>query len=364
MHPEMLRKIIHIDMDSFFASVEQRDHPELRGKPIAVGGDSERGVVSTASYEARKYGVHSAMSMTKAKSLCKDLIVVHGNYQKYKEVSRQMHEIFHEYTDLVEPISLDEAFLDVTENKPGIELAVDIAREIKQKIHERLQLTASAGVSYNKLLAKIASDWRKPNGLTTIHPDRAQKFIDQLRIEKIWGVGPKTAEAMHHMGIFTGADLRKISQERLTQAFGKMGAIFYQFARGIDERPVIVDYERKSVGCEQTFEKDISSKSALIIELYHTVIELERRLAKSDFKGTTLTLKVKYENFEQHTHSITSDKVLRTKDDILPLAKRLLKDVALGNHYVRLIGLSVSNPPRPESQSKWIELELEFEPWD
>ena len=166
------------------------------------------------------------------------------------------------------------------------------------------------------------------------------------------------------MGIFTGADLRKISQERLTQAFGKMGAIFYQFARGIDERPVIVDYERKSVGCEQTFEKDISSKSALIIELYHTVIELERRLAKSDFKGTTLTLKVKYENFEQHTHSITGDKVLRTKDDILPLAKRLLKDVALGNHYVRLIGLSVSNPPRPESQRKWIELELEFEPWD
>ena len=310
----MLRKIIHIDMDSFFASVEQRDHPELRGKPIAVGGDSERGVVSTASYEARKFGVHSAMSMTKAKSLCKDLIVVHGNYQKYKEVSLQMHEIFHEYTDLVEPISLDEAFLDVTENKPGIELAenkpgielaVDIAREIKQKIHERLQLTASAGVSYNKLLAKIASDWRKPNGLTTIHPDRAQEFIDQLRIEKIWGVDPKTAEAMHHMGIFTGADLRKISQERLTQAFGKMGAIFYQFARGIDERPVIVDYERKSVGCEQTFEKDISSKSALIIELYHTVIELERRLAKSDFKGTTLTLKVKYENFEQHTHSIT-----------------------------------------------------------
>ena len=227
----MQRKIIHIDMDSFFASVEQRDHPELRGKPIAVGGDSERGVVATASYEARKFGVHSAMAMTKAKALCKDLIVVHGNYHIYKEVSRQMHEIFHEYTDLVEPISLDEAFLDVTENKPGIELAVDIAREIKQKIHERLQLTASAGVSYNKLLAKIASDWRKPNGLTTIHPDRALDFIGQLRVEKIWGVGPKTADAMHRMGIFTGADLRKMSQERLTQAFGKMGKLFYQFAR-------------------------------------------------------------------------------------------------------------------------------------
>ena len=359
----MQRKIIHIDMDSFFASVEQRDHPELRGKPIAVGGDSERGVVATASYEARKFGVHSAMAMTKAKALCKDLIVVHGNYHIYKEVSRQMHEIFHEYTDLVEPISLDEAFLDVTENKPGIELAVDIAREIKQKIYERLQLTASAGVSYNKLLAKIASDWRKPNGLTTIHPDRALEFIGQLRVEKIWGVGPKTADSMHRMGIFTGADLRKMSQERLTQAFGKMGKLFYQFARGIDERPITVNYERKSVGCERTFEKDISSKSALTIELYHTVVELERRLAKSDFKGTTLTLKLKYENFEQHTHSLTSNRILRTKDDILPLAKQLLAGATLDSHYIRLMGLSVSNPARHESQ-QWIQLELEFQPWD
>lgn len=360
----MQRKIIHIDMDSFFASVEQRDHPELRGKPIAVGGDSERGVVATASYEARKFGIHSAMSMSRAKTLCKDLIVVQGNHHKYKEVSLQMREIFHEYTDLIEPLSLDEAFLDVTVNKPGIELAVDIALEIKQKIQERLQLTASAGVSYNKLLAKIASDWRKPNGLTTIHPDRAQDFIDQLRVEKIWGVGPKTADTMHKMGIFTGADLRKVSQDRLTQVFGKTGILFYQFARGIDERPVIVDYERKSVGCERTFEKDIRTKTALTIELYHAVLELEERLNRSKFKGTTLTLKLKYENFEQHTHSITSDKILLTKKDILPLAKKLLKDAPLENHYVRLLGLSVSNPVHHESQQKWIELELEFEPWE
>lgn len=360
----MQRKIIHIDMDSFFASVEQRDHPELRGKPIAVGGDSERGVVATASYEARKFGIHSAMSMSRAKTLCKDLIVVQGNHHKYKEVSLQMREIFHEYTDLIEPLSLDEAFLDVTENKPGIELAVNIAQEIKQKIQERLQLTASAGVSYNKLLAKIASDWRKPNGLTTIHPDRAQDFIDQLRVEKIWGVGPKTANTMHKMGIFTGADLRKVSQDRLTQVFGKTGILFYQFARGIDERPVIVDYERKSVGCERTFEKDIRTKTALTIELYHAVLELEERLNRSKFKGTTLTLKLKYENFEQHTHSITSDKILLTKKDILPLAKKLLKDAPLENHYVRLLGLSVSNPVHHESQQKWIELELEFEPWE
>lgn len=360
----MQRKIIHIDMDSFFASVEQRDHPELRGKPIAVGGDSERGVVATASYEARKFGIHSAMSMSRAKTLCKDLIVVQGNHHKYKEVSLQMREIFHEYTDLIEPLSLDEAFLDVTVNKPGIVLAVDIAQEIKQKIQERLQLTASAGVSYNKLLAKIASDWRKPNGLTTIHPDRAQDFIDQLRVEKIWGVGPKTADTMHKMGIFTGADLRKVSQDRLTQVFGKTGILFYQFARGIDERPVIVDYERKSVGCERTFEKDIRTKTALTIELYHAVLELEERLNRSKFKGTTLTLKLKYENFEQHTHSITSDKILLTKKDILPLAKKLLKDAPLENHYVRLLGLSVSNPIHHESQQKWIELELEFEPWE
>ena len=360
----MQRKIIHIDMDSFFASVEQRDHPELRGKPIAVGGDSERGVVATASYEARKFGIHSAMSMSRAKTLCKDLIVVQGNHHKYKEVSLQMREIFHEYTDLIEPLSLDEAFLDVTVNKPGIELAVDIAQEIKQKIRERLKLTASAGVSYNKLLAKIASDWRKPNGLTTIHPDRAQDFIDQLRVEKIWGVGPKTADTMHKMGIFTGADLRKVSQDRLTQVFGKTGILFYQFARGIDERPVIVDYERKSVGCERTFEKDIRTKTALTIELYHAVLELEERLNRSNFKGTTLTLKLKYENFEQHTHSITSDKILLTKKDILPLAKKLLKDAPLENHYVRLLGLSVSNPIHHKSQQKWIELELEFEPWE
>lgn len=360
----MQRKIIHIDMDSFFASVEQRDHPELRGKPIAVGGDSERGVVATASYEARKFGIHSAMSMSRAKTLCKDLIVVQGNHHKYKEVSLQMREIFHEYTDLIEPLSLDEAFLDVTVNKPGIELAVDIAQEIKQKIQERLKLTASAGVSYNKLLAKIASDWRKPNGLTTIHPDRAQDFIDQLRVEKIWGVGPKTADTMHKMGIFTGADLRKVSQDRLTQVFGKTGILFYQFARGIDERPVIVDYERKSVGCERTFEKDIRTKTALTIELYHAVLELEERLNRSKFKGTTLTLKLKYENFEQHTHSITSDRILLTKKDILPLAKKLLKDAPLENHYVRLLGLSVSNPIHHKSQQKWIELELEFEPWE
>ena len=378
-----MNKIIHVDMDQFFAAVEQRDHPELRGKPIAVGHDAERGVVSTASYEARRFGVHSAQSIQVAKRLCPQLIIVEPHFQKYKEVSAQLHEIFHDYTDLIEPISLDEAFLDVTENKKGIELGVDIAREIKQRILETTGLTASAGVSYCKFLAKIASDWRKPDGLTVIHPDRALDFISQLKIEKIWGVGQKTAEKMHRMGIFTGLDLRNTSLSRLTQEFGKMGQVFYDFSRGIDNRPVISEWERKSVSCEQTFESDINENAAVTIHLYHTVLELVRRIEKNDFEGRTLTLKVKfarereqtqqydkYQDFHQITRSITVDHVLRTKDEILPLAKQLMQQVEFHSHPIRLLGLGVSNPGSPSSNGAlasspgaWCELELEFEPW-
>ena len=376
-----MNKIIHVDMDQFFAAVEQRDHPELKGKPIAVGHDAERGVVSTASYEARRFGVHSAQSIQVAKRLCPQLIIVEPHFQKYKEVSAQLHEIFHDYTDLIEPISLDEAFLDVTENKKSIELGVDIAREIKQRIRETTGLTASAGVSYCKFLAKVASDWRKPDGLTVIHPDRALDFIAQLKIEKIWGIGQKTAEKMHHMGVFTGLDLRNMSLSRLTQEFGKMGQVFYDFSRGIDNRPVISEWERKSVSCEQTFESDISENAAVTIHLYHTVLELVRRIEKNDFEGRTLTLKVKfareqtqqyakYQDFHQITRSITVDHVLRTKDEILPLAKQLMQQVEFHSHPIRLLGLGVSNPGSPpsngeqaSSQGAWCELELEFEPW-
>ena len=376
-----MNKIIHVDMDQFFAAVEQRDNPELRGKPIAVGHDAERGVVSTASYEARRFGVHSAQSIQVAKRLCPQLIIVKPHFQKYKEVSAQLHEIFHDYTDLIEPISLDEAFLDVTENKKGIELGVDIAREIKQRIRETTGLTASAGVSYCKFLAKVASDWRKPDGLTVIHPDRALDFIAQLKIEKIWGIGQKTAEKMHRMGIFTGLDLRNMSLSRLTQEFGKMGQVFYDFSRGIDNRPVISEWERKSVSCEQTFESDINENSAVTIHLYHTVLELVRRIEKNDFEGRTLTLKVKfareqtlqyakYQDFHQITRSITVDHVLRTKDEILPLAKQLMQQVEFHSHPIRLLGLGVSNPGSSSSngrlasrQGAWRELELEFEPW-
>ncbi|QUB82402.1 DNA polymerase IV [Prevotella jejuni] len=359
-----MRKIIHIDMDAFFASVEQRDNPELRGKPIAVGFDGPRGVVSTASYEARPYGVHSAMSMAQAKRRCPQLIVVPTHFEKYKEVSQQIHAVFHEYTDLVEPISLDEAFLDVTDNKKGIELAVDIAKEIKQKILERTSLTASAGVSFNKLLAKIASDMRKPNGIFTVHPDRALDFIGSLPVEKLWGVGPKTANRMHEMGVFTGAQLRRISFEHLVQVFGKMGRVYYDFSRGIDNRPVVVAYERKSVGCERTFLEDLHIDTKIIIELYHIVLELVERIERKDFRGRTLTLKLKWDATTQITRSLTQEKVLRTKDDILPLAKRLLKDTEYHDRPIRLMGLSVSSPETNDKEGQnrpqWVEGFLPF----
>lgn len=366
------RKIIHIDMDAFFATVEQRDNPELRGKPIAVGFDGPRGVVSTASYEARKYGVRSALSIAQAKRLCPQLIIVPCRHEHYKEVSQQIHHIFQEYTDLIEPISIDEAFLDVTHNKKGIELAVDIAKEIKQRIKAETQLTASAGISYCKFLAKVASDYRKPDGICTIHPDKALDFIAQLPVEDFWGVGKKTLGKMHFMGIFNGGDLRKVSEEHLVEVFGKAGHIFYNFARGIDERPVVTYRERKSVGCEQTFLEDISLKSAVIIELYHTVLELLQRIEKSGFEGRTLTLKVKYSDFTQITRSISQDKILKKKQDILPLAKRLMQQVDYSAlHPIRLIGLSVSNATSEEAKREdregssvkpmYKELEIEFE---
>ncbi len=360
------RKIIHIDMDAFYASVEQRDNPDLRGKPIAVGHAEERGVVAAASYEARRFGVRSAMSSQKAKRLCPQLIFVHGRMEVYKEVSRQIHEIFHEYTDVIEPISLDEAFLDVTENKPGISLAVDIAKEIKQKIRERLHLVASAGVSYNKFLAKIASDYRKPDGLCTIHPDQALDFIARLPIESFWGVGPVTAKRMHALGIHNGVQLRACTLDFLVREFGKVGAVYYDFARAIDLRPVEAVRIRKSIGCERTLEKDISRHSSVIIELYHVAVELVRRLEQKDFHGNTLTLKIKFHDFKQITRSLTQARELKTLDVILPLAKQLLQEVDYAERPIRLIGLAVSNPHEEDEppRGQWEQLSLEFEDWD
>ena len=342
------RKIIHIDMDAFYASVEQRDNPELRGKPVAVGHAEKRGVVAAASYEARKFGVRSAMPSQKAIKLCPQLIFIEGRMEVYKSVSRQIHEIFHDYTDLIEPISLDEAFL-----------------EIKQRIREELHLVASAGVSYNKFLAKIASDYRKPDGLCTIHPDQAQAFIDHLPIESFWGVGPVTAKKLHLLGVYNGKTLRECSREMLVRQFGKAGNIYYEFARGIDNRPVESVRVRKSIGCEHTLEKDISLKSSVIIELYHVACELTERLKAKDFNGTTLTLKIKFNDFVQITRSLSTRKSLRTLDEILPLAKTLLKEVDYEHHPVRLIGLSVSNPKEDSDEQhvntpQWVQLKLPF----
>lgn len=256
------REIIHIDMDAFFASIEQRDKPELRDLPIAVGFDGPRGVVSTASYEARKYGVHSAMSIAKAKRLCPGLIIVPSDFRRYKEVSAKVHEIFSRYTDIIEPLSIDEAFLDVTDGRNDMS-AVEIAEDIRAKIHEELQLTASAGVSYNKFLAKIASDMNKPDGLYVITPEQSHEFLSALPIEKFWGVGPKTAMIMHKMGIFNGLQLRMCSLTHLTEVFGKMGKVYYDFSRGIDNRPVELVRLRKSVGCEQTFLDDLNKSQRL-----------------------------------------------------------------------------------------------------
>ena len=357
------RKIIHIDMDAFYASVEQRDHPELRGLPIAVGHAEQRGVVSAASYEARKYGVRSAMSSLKAKQLCPHIVFVPGRMSVYKEVSAQIHAIFREYTELIEPLSLDEAFLDVSHNKKGIELAVDIAKEIKRRIREELNLVASAGISYNKFLAKVASDYRKPDGLCTIHPDQALEFIAKLPIEAFWGVGKVTAQKMHSLGIHRGKDLQQCTLEMLTRLFGKAGYIYYDFARGIDLRPVETERIRKSVGCEHTLDKDITASSSVIIELYHVATELIERLKRNGFSGNTLTLKIKFYDFKQITRSITQEKELKEMTDILPLAKQLLKEVDYSIRPIRLIGLTVSNPKeeREEEHNVWKQLEFDFE---
>lgn len=356
-----LRKIIHIDMDAFYASIEQRDHPEWKGKPLAVGHAEQRGVVAAASYEARKFGVRSAMASRRALKLCPQLIFVPGRMEVYKEVSAQIHEIFHQYTDLIEPISLDEAFLDVTDNKKNISLAVDIAKAIKQEIRERCQLVASAGVSYNKFLAKIASDYRKPDGLCTIHPDQALDFIASLPIESFWGVGPVTAKKMHLLGIHTGTELRACSQEMLVRQFGKAGLLYYAFARGEDDRPVVAERIRKSIGCEHTLERDITARSSVVIELYHVATELIERIARKDFRGNTLTLKVKFDDFEIKTRSMRAPKELTLLNDILPLAKKLMQQIDYAQHPIRLIGLAVSNPvEETDTISHWEQLYLPF----
>ncbi|MBP3437877.1 MAG: DNA polymerase IV [Sutterella sp.] len=341
---DVSRKVVHIDMDAFYASVEQRDRPELRGRPIAVGHAEGRGVVATASYEARRFGVRSAMPSARARELCPGLIFVEGRMSHYKAVSRSIHAIFRRYTDIIEPISLDEAFLDVTVNKAGLALGVDVARAIKHDIRTELGLVASAGVSYNKFLAKIASDWRKPDGLCTIHPDRALEFIDRLPVELFWGVGPATAARLHELGIYRAPELRAMPLSELRRHFGTFGWTLYQFVRGIDRRPVRAVRERKSVGCEETFSRDLRGAGEIVAVLRSLADELLVRLDKADFSGCTLTLKVRSFDFTTRTRSMTSERPYRDAVQILNDAEKLLAGVAIPSRGIRLLGLTVSSP--------------------
>lgn len=337
------RKIIHIDMDAFYASVEQHDNPKLRGKPIAVGSEGRRGVISTANYEARKFGVGSAMPSYIAKKKCPELVFVYPNFKRYLEVSDKVMEIFKEYTDLVEPLSLDEAFLDVTENKKGINSATYIAKEIKDKIKNKTGLTASAGVSMNKFLAKIASDYRKPDGLTVIDSEHAQKFIEKLAIEKFFGVGKATAKKMHELGIHTGLDLKNTEESVLEENFGKNGLFYHGLAWNIDDRLVEPNREAKSIGAEETFLDDLHKKEDIIGELGKVAHRVFDRVIKSNKFGRTLILKVKFSNFKQITRSKTIDEEIKTIKQINSIAKELVDKVDFKGKKIRLLGLQISN---------------------
>lgn len=339
-----VRKIIHIDMDAFYASVEQRDFPEYRGKPVIVGGSpNSRGVVSTASYEARKFGVHSAMPTSQAYRLCPEGIFVYPRFDVYKEASNQIREIFHEYTDLVEPLSLDEAYLDVTENKAENPSATLIAMEIQRKVKEKTQLTCSAGVSYNKFLAKVASGFKKPVGLTLITPEKALEFIHALPIGKFYGVGSATEKKMKEIGINTGAELALLTEHDLVHHFGKAGHYYYQIARGIDEREVKPDRVRKSVGAENTFATDLTSIEDMHLRLEEVADTVERRLKKINTSGRTVTLKVRYSNFEISSRSLTLAHDVQDATDLLQIATSLLDQTEVDHRPVRLLGISVSN---------------------
>ena len=329
-------------MDAFFASVEQLDDPELRGKPVAVGGSRERGVVAAASYEARVFGVRSAMPSVLAKKKCKDLIFAKPRFDRYKEISGHIRSIFSDYTDLIEPLSLDEAFLDVTINKLDIDLASDIAKEIRARITSETGLTASAGISINKFLEKVATEINKPNGQKTIHPTQVDDFIDNLEIKKFFGVGKVTAKKMNGLGIFYGKDLRKIEREKLIDYFGKTGSHYYKIIRSIQDSPVNPSRIRKSVGAERTFAKDIESEAFMLDELDSIADELEKRMIKSKNKGRTVTVKLKFNDFTNKTRSKTIEDYISTKKEFFPLIEELIYQKKI-EKSVRLLGISISN---------------------
>jgi len=349
---ERQRKIIHIDMDAFFASVEQRDNPELRGKPVAVGGSCERGVVAAASYEARKFGVRSAMPSVTAKRRCSELIFVTPRFDVYKAVSLQIRDIFAEYTPIIEPLSLDEAYLDVTENLKGIASATEIAEDIRAKIKRETNLTASAGVSYNKFLAKLASDQNKPDGLFVITPKMGPPFVEMLAVEKFHGVGPATTAKMNRLGIATGLDLRAQTLPFLQQHFGKSGAYYYWIARGVDERPVRAGRVRKSVGAENTFAQDLHAFAPMRDALEPIITKVWRHCQATGIRGRTVTLKVKFADFQQITRSKSVADTIETLADLERLSLGLLEPLLPMEKGVRLLGISLSSLTQAQTMER------------
>ena len=359
-----IRKIIHVDMDAFYASVEQLDNPELKGKPVAVGGIGKRGVISAASYEARKFGVRSAMSGVLARRNCPDLVFVRPRFNRYKEISKKIRHIFYDYSDLVEPLSLDEAYLDVTKNKKGNPSASLIAKEIRERIFNEVGLTASAGISINKFIAKVASDYNKPNGQKTVNPEDVIPFLEQLDIRKFYGVGKVTAEKMYQLGIFTGKDLKAKPIDFLQQHFGKSGKYYYYVVRGIHNSEVKSNRIRKSLAAERTFNQNLSSEIFMLEKLEHIAEEVARRLEKSKVAGKTITLKIKYSDFTLQTRSKTLPYFISDKELILDKAKALLYQEKLSNS-VRLLGISLSNlnteaSKKPEQKSVSVQLRFDF----
>jgi DNA polymerase-4 len=358
-----IRKIIHVDMDAFYASVEQLDNPELQGKPVAVGGSGKRGVVSAASYEARKFGVRSAMSGVFATEKCPNLIFVPPRFDRYTEISKLVRSIFFEYTNLVEPLSLDEAYLDVTENKKGNPSATLIAQEIRGKIFKDIGLTASAGISINKFIAKIASDYNKPNGQKTVNPEEVIQFLELLDVRKFYGVGKVTAKHMYDLGIFTGKDLKTKSVEFLEQHFGRSGKFYFNVVRGIHFSPVQPDRIRKSLAAERTFAENLSSEIFMLDKLVHIAEEVSKRMKENKVAGKTVTLKIKYSDFSLQTRSKTLPYYISEKDIILETTKELLYQETLKNS-VRLLGISLSNlntELKKNEKEKDVSVQLEFE---
>lgn len=357
--PPIYRKIIHIDMDAFYASVEQMDNPALRGKAIAVGGSENRGVVSAASYEARKFGVRSAISGVLAKKYCPEIIFVRPRFDRYKEISSKIHKIFYEYTDMVEPLSLDEAYLDVTQNKKGNPSASLLAQEIRLRIFNEVGITASAGISINKFVAKVASDYNKPNGQKTVNPDEIISFLEELPIRKFYGVGKVTTEKMYQLGIFTGLDLKSKSLEFLEKHFGKSGTFYFNVVRGIHNSEVKASRITKSVAAEHTFDVNLSSEIFMLEQLEKIAVSLEKRLKKHNISGKTVTLKIKYSDFTQQTRSKTLPYFIADKSLILETVEELLYQERMKDS-VRLLGISLSNLNTEQKKAVVVQLKFDF----